>query len=407
MRLSVEFLTAATTTTDFEARSFFRTFKDEQAAMVALVEGVVAAPGSSAAAETIDSSSFVIDAAMLKASDRLIAAYLKSIAPLVKAERLARDGGQALAFGACSPDTGDSEIDQEICEARIAGLDSARRWLGSIAVAAGSLAVVVALFTTGPLMMGLGAAAGIGLVLAGAAQLAYMCQSGQLAASFLAPDPPRLMETLWFQGHTMLATGSTAGAPITSAAMAGADAVTQVAARDTPAVSPAPKDGTIVTAPRTAAADTTREMISLQGNGNSAVATRIGVPSTQSTRTFAESRIAAPLANAIDGAYTGSLVWSRTDGKETGGGQEVLTFTVASGRITATAPFAASGSVNAFGVVTGLTGLSPAGFTCTFSGVLATVPATGSAAGGGSLGCAPKDGLFTWGSWSADRPATP
>ena len=125
MRLSVEFLTAATTTTDFEARSFFRTFKDEQAAMVALVEGVVAAPGSSAAAETIDSSSFVIDAAMLKASDRLIAAYLKSIAPLVKAERLARDGGQALAFGACSPDTGDSEIDQEICEARIAGLDSA------------------------------------------------------------------------------------------------------------------------------------------------------------------------------------------------------------------------------------------------------------------------------------------
>ena len=402
MRLSLEFLTAAREAASPQAQAAFKTFQDEQALMLAKVELVVANPGSAEGVRTIDSSSFVVNAAMLKASDRLIAAYLNSIAPLTQPDRLARDRSQGLAFGTCSPDTGDSELDQRICDARIAGLDSARKWLASIAATAGALAVVVAIFTTGPLMMGLGAAAGAGLVLAGAAQLAYMCQSGQLAAAILASEAPPPVETFRDHSRKMLeGARDTNGVSITSASAAAADSTELVFARVPAPPSLAPKGGTTLAAPSSDQSASGRDMITFQGSGATTVTTRLKVPSMQSTQTLAEARTSPPLANGFDGAYNGLLTWSRTDGKETSGGQEVVAFTVGSGRITATSPFAATGSVNSAGVITGFTGVSPAGFSCSFSGVL------GIAASGGSLGCAPKDGLFTWGSWSAARPTRP
>jgi hypothetical protein len=406
MRLSLEFLTVAGGAAGADARSAFEAFKAEQTALLDHVERVVANIDGIAGAKTIDSSAFILDAAMLKASDRLIAAHLHSLTPLIDGQRLDRDRAGTQASESCTPDTGSGELDETLCDLQASVVAASRDWITGVALVAGGLAVLIALTATGPLMMGVGAAAGAGLFLAGAAQLAYLGVSSALAPSLVAADAPPIMETMRDHGRAMLENASgTAAAAITSAATSAADAVAQVAARVTITPSDAPKGGTTVAASRIGPADSIREMVSFPG-GTNTVAIPIGVPATQLTRTLAEARISPPAAGAFDGAYLGEMDWFRSDGETTGGGTERVSFSVAGNAVTVVAPYGGTGSINQAGRVVGVSGVTPAGFTCTFGGVLA-ITGAGAAAGGGSLGCVPKDGFFTTGAWSAARARTP
>ena len=401
MRLSRDFLSVASDVANPEARASFAAFKDDQAALLALVEGVVANPASTAfAATAADSAPFVVDAAMLKASDRLIAAYLTSLEPLIDSRRSNRGLGLIVMQDEnCQLDSDIGWVVASFCNLRSTVLGDSRDWATGVAVVAAIGGTAAALCLTAPLMVGLGFGIAGVAVSALALQMLYVGVSATIVPSFLAADAPPLLDTLKDHTARLLddarARGNSAIAAVSATAT---DAAARVAARTGTARNPSPKGGSTFAAAGIDASNPVREMSTVQGSGTDAVLTKIGVSSTQATRTFFEARIAPPAISAFDGNYSGTMTIIDTKfGADTLG----LRFTVAAGTVTITSPFSSSGPLSAAGrfqvAVDG----------CPMIGTLETKTATGRATGGGVIPMC-NDGHGTgWGMWEATRTAQP
>lgn len=397
MRLSLEFIDAGTSAADPANRAALMTFKAEQAALVAKIESVVANPATVSFATSVDGTSFVVNRAMLAASDRLIAAYLTSIVPLIDTQHYGPSDLATNADEDCSSDLGVRALDEIYCWFRPAVLRASRTWVTGALLVTGGLSV---LFVMGhAIPVGLVAAASLALVL-GVAQLGYLFMSSAFVAHMRSPDALPVMTSLRDQAGKMLddvrARGRTA---VTSAWVQGTAAVSQVAATVGTAPSTAPAGGTTVAAPGINPAAAIREMTTFQGAGSATVATVIGVPATQATRTFAEARIVQPNVNVFDGAYTGTINWTATG--VTPSGSFSLAFSIAGGTVTVTDPSGGSGSITAAGGIVFSSG------PCGFAGGVDARTATSAAVAGGTMAACVLNNETGSGYWSAERAARP
>jgi hypothetical protein len=404
MRMSLKFLTAADASASQEARAAFRAFKDEQTALLAVVEGVVANPAVGAAARTVDSAALMIDAEMLKTSDRLIAAYLTSITTLVESQRLGDERAQALADEPCPRDVGDGVLDDVMCRAQIAILAASRNWITGVAVIAAGASVFVALSVAGVAFPALAAGTAGVLVLAGAAQLLYLSVSSTLVTSILSPDGPTVMSMLRDHTRKILEhANETTGLPVTSTAMVAADALTQVASWVRPTPNSSPQGGTTMSAPGLGLGGDVREIVTFQGSGAATRATRYGVPSTQSTRTIVAAVIAPPSLSWFDGAYLGVMNVTAAAGGKQESGTFNISFTVLDGVVKVIDPAAGTGTISANGRLRSSVG------NCTITGSLAVggPGPHGPGGGGGALPLCVNGEYSGWGSWSVSRAPRP
>ena len=394
LRQAVEFIAVADSATSPAARAAFAAFKQEQAALLALVERVVANPESIAVAASLGSAPFVIDAAMLKASDRLIAAYLASIVPTLNAQRsLGRLALTPLATGDCEPDVDRGRIDQLFCDYRSSVTGENRKLVTGAAIIAGIGGAGAALFG-GPVLIGAGfAVAGVAVL---GSQIFYMGVSATLVPAFMEAEPPPTMRSA-FTGlfDYVAAKGRWAIAKATGRAADAADEVEKLERR-TPGSSP--QGGSLVAAPGLAAADPVREMLYVP-MGKDPVITAFGVPSTPSIQTFTQARLPPTTLASFDGSYSGQL--SVPSSEFVQGGDYGLVFTVAGGQGKVTEYVAGGGSVGAGGRVEFET-VSPGGFRCGMTGALELRSATGDVSGGGGIDC--SNGQYRLaGVWSASR----
>jgi hypothetical protein len=298
-----------------------------------------------------------------------------------------------------------------MCQWKIAVLSVVRNVLLIGGVLTG--AVVVGMAIAGTAAIGAVAVPAFLFLGAGVAHMFILGLSGALAPRFrgcLDPtlvrrlaecgtEAPAVMETLRDHERKILENASASGTAILSASTAAADAVAQVAVRVTTTPSTAPKGGTVLAGSRLDAAAATREMINFQGPGNNTVVTRIGVLSTQSTKTLVEAQMTAPDIRWFDGAYTGTISLTSTQpgvAPFSGG----FAFTVAGGRLTVSAPGSGSGTVSAAGGVRAGFGM------CVASGALVASSTNGAATDGGAAFCQ-GGGLTGGGPWSATRAARP
>jgi hypothetical protein len=387
MKLSIDALAAASGST-------FESLKSEQTALLAQIDAVVAKPGSSASVPTVDGTSFSLTTPMLKASDRLIAAYLTSIAPYTRAQRLG-DGAHALADLTCVP--GDEVVIIDLCSLRVSVFGGGRNWVGGlVAVAAGVTAIVAfsaaaTLVAAVPLAVG-----GVVLAAAGASQVIYLAMTSTLVKSLQSEDSQGVPDSVRDHSRQWLDNVVGIGAiPIAMASVKAADSIELVARANPRPVNSSPKGGQIGAAPSLVAVSPTHDMIAFLGAG---APTSIGAPYTASNRTFAEARQAPADVAVFNGAYSGSLDLVSPDPLVTPYLGAPVAFSVAGGIITLTAPGGGTGTVSPSGrVVMTLPN-------CRVSGFLGAKTATGAAAGGGTVSCA-GGGISGGGPWNATRAA--
>ena len=399
MQLSLEFLTASN-------GAAVAAFKSEQAAVLAQVDAVVANPGVEVPLKTIDASPFLLSGAMLKASDRLIAAYLTSIEPFVRAQRLGGDRAHATAEP-CILNTGSAFWDDSLCSLRVAVFGGGPNWRGGVAtIAAGAMVMGLAALTP-PIAIGVGAigvVVGAGVALTGAAQLVYLAAASTLGQSIVGPDAPPLMYSLRYHGRKMFENANeNVGVPILTAAIRAADAIAEQAAIVRDIADPSPRGGTITGASGISADGLTQNMNVYQGIADAILAIPVKVMLTKSTRTVFESRIEPPDISWFDGAYLGVMNLTATGGGKQESGTIDMSFTVLGGVVKMIDPAGGSGSVSANGRLKSSVGV------CTVSGTLeVTAPGLhGPGSGGGALPLCVNGEYTGWGTWQVSRAPRP
>jgi hypothetical protein len=385
MKLSLDALAAA-------RDSSFDPLKVELGVLLGNIDTVIAKPGSSVAIPTVDATPLSLTTPMLKASDRLIAAYLTSIAPYTRAQRLG-DGARTLADVTCVP--GDLAVFIDLCSLRVSVFGGGRNWVGGLAaIAAGVTAIVAITSATAPLVAAGLLVGGVALAAAGASQFVYLAMTSTLVMSLQSDEASAPADSVRDHSRQWLDNVSGfGGMPVPTASIKAADSIELVARANPPAVNPSPKGGMITATPSIDAASPTREMVVFQG---ASAPTRIGVPSAQSVRTFAEARLAPADTAVFNGSYAGSLDLISANPLITSAYGIPMTFSVAGGVLT----FSGSGT----GTVSGSGRVVATAGQCRFSGFLSAKTATGAAAGGGSVICS-LDDVTGSGPWTASRAA--
>jgi hypothetical protein len=399
MQLSLEFLAGAN-------GAAFAAFKNEQTALLAHIDAVVANPGVEVSLKTIDASPFFLTGPMLKASDRLIAAYLASIEPFVRPRRIGGDRAQALAEP-CIVNTGSAFWDDSLCSLRVAVFGDGPNWRGGVkAMAAGAMVLGLSALMP-PIAVGVGVAGvfvGSGLALAGAAQLVYLAVASTLGPSLAGPDAPPLMHALR-HGRTIFENANAeSGVPILMASSSVSEALTREALRFVAKDDESPLLGTIRSAFSFSPDGYSQNMIGEMGVADPLTAMHIWVLLNKANGSVFESRIVPPSLSWFDGAYLGTLNLNAT-----GGGYRDekfslgLAFTVLNGIVTIIEPTGGSGTISANGRFT-----SSFLGNCVLNGAIEVRAPAGPGVGGGAVPLCPDGRGYTgWGTWSANRAPRP